>query len=193
MAKLIYPINLSLDGYIEDESGNIDWSTSDEEIFTFWTEFQSSIGTYLYGRKMYEAMVYWETAVPQTPQNYSGEDGSKSMQRFADIWQAADKIVYSKTLQEVSSEKTSLEREFNPDAIQRLKDSSKTNLTINGPELAGLAMSAGLVDDCYLLVHPIILGAGKPALPKDFHTRLKLMDEHRFNSGVVHLHYALVN
>lgn len=189
MAKLIYPINMSLDGYMEDKNGNIDWSTSDDEIFAFWTEFQRSIGTYLYGRRMYESMVYWETAAPQTPVNFSGEEQPEKMQEFAQTWQHAEKIVYSRSLQIVSSARTRVEREFNPDTIRRLKVSSKGDLTIGGSELAGQAMRAGLVDECHLLVHPIILGEGKRALPDHFYTQLKLLHGRRFNSGVVLLHY----
>lgn len=191
MAKLIYPINVSLDGYMEDQSGHLDWSISDDEIFTYWTDFQRTIGTYLYGRRMYESMVYWETAVLQPPVNFSGGEGPKKMQEFAQIWQAAEKVVYSRMLQEVSSARTRMEREFHPDGIRRLKEFSEENITIGGSELAGQAMRAGLVDECHLLVHPIILGEGKRALPRHFYTQLKLLQERRFKSGVVLLRYHL--
>ncbi|WP_211227729.1 dihydrofolate reductase family protein [Shimazuella kribbensis] len=145
MAKLIYAANISLDGYIEDERSNIEWTISDDETYAFWTDFQLTIGTYLYGCRMYESMVYWETA------NANG-DQSEVMREFAQIWRAAEKIVYSRTLQSVSSAKTRIEREFDPDAIRRLKESSGADITIGGPELAGRAMSADLIDECHLLL-----------------------------------------
>jgi dihydrofolate reductase len=186
MAKLIYPINVSLDGYMEDERGNIEWSISDDEVFAFWTDFQRPIGTYLYGRQMYESMVYWETA--------SAKKGDQPdvMREFAQIWRAAEKNVYSRTLQEVSSVRTRIEREFDPDVIRRLKQSSEANITIGGPELAGQAMSAGLLDECHLLVNPIVLGGGKRALPDNLRMRLELLGERRFRCGVVHLHYRVI-
>ena len=186
MAKLIYPINVSLDGYIEDERGNLDWSISDDEVFKFWLDFQRPIGTYLYGRRMYESMVYWETASAK-----SG-DQPEAMREFAEIWRAAEKIVYSRTLQAVSSEKTRIEREFDPDAIRRLKEASEADITIGGPGLAGQAMSAGLIDECHLLVNPIVLGGGKRALPNNLRIWLELLGERRFRSGVVHLHYRVI-
>jgi dihydrofolate reductase len=185
MAKLIYATNVSFDGYIEDERGNIDWGISDDETYAFWTDFQRTIGTYLYGRRMYESMVYWETA------NASG-DQPEVMREFAQIWRAAEKIVYSRTLQAVSSAKTRIEREFDPDAIRRLKESSGADITIGGPELAGRAMSAGLIDECHLLLNPIVLGGGKRALPDNLRMRLELLGERRFRSGVVHLHYRVI-
>jgi len=145
MAKLIYAANLSLDGYIEDEHGNIEWTISDDETYAFWTDFQRTIGTYLYGRRMYESMVYWETA------STSG-DQPEVMREFAQIWRAAEKIVYSRTLQVVSSARTRIEREFDPDAIRRLKECSGADITITGPELAGQTMRAGLIDECHLLL-----------------------------------------
>lgn len=185
MVKLIYAANISLDGYIEDERGDIDWTISDDETYAFWTGFQRLIGTYLYGHRMYESMVYWETA------SVSG-DQPEVKREFAQIWQAAEKIVYSRTLQAVSSAKTRIEREFDPDAIRRLKASSGADITIGGPELAGQAMRAGLVDEYHLLLNPIVLGAGKPALPDNLYTRLELLGERRFRSGVVHLHYRVI-
>ena len=186
MAKLIYPINVSLDGYMEDERGNIDWSISDDELFSFWLDFQRPIGTCLYGRRMYESMVYWETV------DAKKGDQPEVMREFARIWRAAEKIVYSRTLQSVSSERTTLERDFDPGAIKRLKEYSEADITIGGPELAGEAMSAGLIDECHLLVHPAVLGGGKRALPDNLRMRLELLDEYRFRSGVVHLHYRII-
>jgi len=185
MAKLIYAANISLDGYMEDEGGNIDWTISDNETYAFWTDFQRSISTYVYGRRLYETMVYWETA------STSG-DQPEVKREFAQIWQAAEKIVYSQTLQAVSSARTRLEREFDPDAIRRLKESVGADITISGPELTGQAMSAGLVDECHLLLNPIVLGGGKRALPDNLPMRLELLGERRFRSGVVHLHYRVI-
>jgi dihydrofolate reductase len=186
MAKLIYAINASLDGYTEDEQGNLEWSISDDEVFAFWTDFERTIGTYLYGRRMYESMVYWETASAKPG------DQPEVMREFAQIWRAAEKIVYSRTLQAVSSARTRIEREFDPDAIRRLKESSGADFTIGGPELAGQAMSAGLIDECHLLLNPIVLGGGKRALPDNLSMRLELLGERRFRSGVVHLHYRVI-
>lgn len=186
MAKLLYPINLSLDGYMEDNRGNIEWTISGDEEFAFWTDFQKPIGTYLYGRRMYESMVYWETASAKKG------DQPEEMREFAQIWRAADKIVYSQALQTVSSTRTRIEREFDPDAIRRLKESSEADITIGGPLIAGQAMSAGLIDECHLLVNPIILGGGKRALPDNLRMRLELLGERRFRSGIVHLRYRVI-
>ncbi len=185
MAKLIYPINISLDGYMEDACGNIDWTISDDEVFAFWSDFQRPIGTYLYGRRTYESMVYWETASP------SG-DQPEAVREFAQIWRAAEKVVYSRTLQTESSARTRIERKFDPDAIRRLKESAEADITIGGPELAGQAMSVGLIDECHLLLNPIALGGGKRALPNNLRMRLELLGEHHFRSGVVRLHYRVV-
>jgi dihydrofolate reductase len=185
MAKLIYAANISLDGFIEDEHGAFDWGISDDETYAFWTGFQRTIGTYLYGRRMYETMVYWEATD-------AGGDQPEVKREFADIWRAAEKIVYSRTLHEVSSAKTRIEREFEPDAVRRLKESSGSDMTITGPELAGQAMSAGLVDECHLLLNPIAIGRGKRALPDNLRMRLELLGERRFRSGVVHLHYRVI-
>ncbi|WP_135546377.1 dihydrofolate reductase family protein [Paenibacillus cymbidii] len=184
MAKLIYAANVSLDGYMEDEHGNIDWGISDDETYAFWTDLQRPIGTYLYGRRMYGMMVYWETA------GASG-DQPEIRQEFGQIWRAAEKIVYSRTLQAISSARTRIESEFDPDAIRRLKESSGADITIGGPELAGQAMRVGLIDECHLLLNPIVLGGGKRALPDNLRMRLELLGERRFRSGVVHLHYRV--
>ncbi|MEK0314681.1 dihydrofolate reductase family protein [Cohnella sp. 56] len=185
MAKLIYANNISLDGYIEDERGNFDWGISNDETYAFWTGFQRPIGTFLYGRRLYENMVYWETAD-------AGSDQPEIKQEFARTWRAAEKIVYSRTLQAVSSASTRIEREFDAEAIRRLKESSVADISIGGPELAGQAMSAGLIDECHLLLNPIVLGGGKRALPNNLGMRLELLDEHRFQGGVVHLHYRVI-
>ncbi|WP_317259124.1 dihydrofolate reductase family protein [Paenibacillus sp. J5C2022] len=182
---MIYAANISLDGYIEDERGNIEWTISDDETYAFWTDFQRSIGTYLYGRRMHESMVYWETAS-------TSDDQPEVRREFAQIWRAAEKIVYSRTLQAESSARTRIEREFDHNAIRRLKESSGADITIGGPELAGQAMSAGLVDECHLLLNPIVLGGGKRAFSDNLRMRLELLGERRLRSGVVHLHYRVI-
>jgi dihydrofolate reductase len=184
VAKLIYGVNASLDGYIEDKNGAIDWSAPDEKVFAFWTDFLRPIGTYVYGRRTYEAMVYWESAG-------TGGEESAAAREFAEIWRAAEKVVYSRTLQAPSSARTRIERDFDPAAVRQLKESSGRDITIGGAELAGEAMAAGLVDECHLLLAPIIIGGGKRALPDDVRVQLELLDEHRFRSGVVHLRYGV--
>ncbi|TDW23924.1 dihydrofolate reductase family protein [Kribbella kalugense] len=183
MAKLIYSAITSLDGYVADAEGGFEWAAPDAEVHAFVNELERPIGTYLYGRRMYDTMVYWETAVDHSPVS----------QEYANIWQAADKIVYSRTLQAVTSARTRLEPEFTAESVQRLKDSSNTNLSIGGAELAGQALHAGLVDELHLFLTPVIVGGGKPALPNNFRAHLTLTDEHHFTSGVVHLHYQVVN
>ena len=179
MARLIYSAIASLDGYIEDEQGNFDWAAPDEEVHAFANDLERPIGTYLYGRRMYETMVYWET----------DDDQAAVARDDAEIGRAAEKIVYSRTLQTVSSERTRIEREFDAAAITRLKESSRADITIGGAELAGQAIAAGLVDECHLLLGPVLVGGGKRALPAGAHAELELLDERRFRSGVVHLHY----
>jgi len=182
MAKLIYSAITSLDGYVVDEEGNFDWAAPDEEVHSFVNELERPVGTYLYGRRMYEVMAYWETA--QTP-----GDQSSVVQDFAEIWQAADKIVYSKTLEMVSSARTRIERDFDPEAVRQLKASAGRDITVGGPDLAGQAIKAGLVDEFQLFVSPILVGGGKHSLPHDVHLKLELLDERRFGNGVVYLHY----
>lgn len=184
MAKLIYSANASLDGYVEDKQGNIEWATPDDEVFAFLTDFYRPIGTYLYGRRLYETMVFWETASTSGDQPAVARD-------WAEIWQAADKIVYSRTLQTPSSDRTRVEREFDPAAIEQLKQASARDITIGGPALASAAMAAGLVDECHLLLGPILVGGGKRALPDGLRVQLELLDERRFRSGVVHLRYRI--
>jgi len=183
MAKLIYSAIASLDGYVEDKQGNFDWGAPDDEVLAFINDLERPIGTYLYGRRMYETMVFWETA---------GTSGDQAAARdFAEIWRAAEKIVYSRALQTPSSDRTRIERDFDPAAIRRLKESSAGDITIGGAELAGEAMAAGLVDECHLFLVPIIVGGGKRALPDDVRVPLELLAERRFRSGVVHLGYRL--
>jgi dihydrofolate reductase len=184
MARLIYLAIASLDGYVEDEQGRFDWAAPDEEVHAFVNDLERPIGTYLYGRRMYETMVFWDTAATDA--------GSSAVIRdFAAIWQAAEKIVYSRTLQTVSSAKTRVEHGFDPDAIRRLKETSEADITIGGAELAGQAIAAGLVDECHLFLGPVIVGGGKRALPDHIRAPLELLDERRFRRGVVHLHYRM--
>jgi dihydrofolate reductase len=184
MAKLIYIANVSLDGYVEDSQGNFDWTAPSDEVFAFITDLVRSAGTYLYGRRMYETMAVWETDPAVAAQ-------SELMGTFAHVWQAADKVVYSTTLHEVSTAKSQLERNFDPAAIRDLKDSAARDLTVGGPNLAAHAFKAGLVDECHLFVCPVLVGASKPSLPRDTRAHLELLDERRFGSGVVYLRYRV--
>jgi dihydrofolate reductase len=184
MASLIYSAIASLDGYVEDEQGKFDWAAPDEEVHAFVNDLERPVGTHLYGRRMYETMVYWETVS-------TGGDQAAVTRQFAEIWRAAEKVVYSRTLQTVSSERTRIEREFDASAIRRLKESSRSDITIGGAELAGRAIAEGLVDECHLFLGPVLVGGGKRALPAGVHAELELLDERRFRSGVVYLHYRL--
>ena len=182
MAKLIYSAITSLDGYVADENGNFDWSAPDEEVHAFVNDLERPIGTYLYGRRMYDVMKYWETAV-------TSGDVAPVMRDYAEIWQAADKIVFSKSLEEVSSARTRIERDFDPETVRQLKGSAARDLTVGGPELAGQAIKAGLVDEIHLFLTPVAVGGGNRALPDGVRVNLELLDERRFGNGVVHLHY----
>ena len=182
MARLIYSAITSLDGYVADDEGNFDWAAPDEEVHRFVNDLERPVGTYLYGRRMYEVMVYWETAVTVA-------DRSTASQDYAAIWQAADKIVYSKTLEAPSSARTQIERDFDPDAVRELKASTDSDITVGGPELAAEALRAGLVDELHLFLNPVVVGTGKRSLPDDVRLDLELLDERRFGNGVVHLHY----
>ena len=184
MAKLIYSAIASLDGCVEDKSGSFGWAAPDDELHAFVNDLERPIGTYLYGRRMYETMTYWETVATSGDQPAVTRD-------FAEIWRAAEKIVYSRTLETVSSGRTRIERTFDHAAIAQLKQSSARDITIGGAELAGEALAAGLVDECHLFLCPIAVGGGKRALPQDVHVELELLDEHRFGSGVVHVHYGV--
>ena len=184
MAKLIYSPITSLDEYVEDEDGKFDWAAPDDEVHAFVNDLERPIGTYLYGRRMYDTMRFWETVS-------NGGDQPAAIRDFAEIWRAADKIVYSRTLQTVSSARTRIERDFDADVIRRLKETSQSDITIGGAELAGEAIAAGLVDECHLFLNPILVGGGKRALPDHVRARLELLDERRFGSGVVYLHYRM--
>jgi dihydrofolate reductase len=181
MARLIYSAIASLDGYVADEQGNFDRLAPDEELHAFVNHLERTVGTHLYGRRMYEVMVAWETM------ETAGEPDV--MRDFAEIWWAADKIVYSRTLKSVASERTRIEREFEPEAVRQMKATTERDISIGGPELAGQALAAGLVDECHLFLAPLSMGGGTRALPNGVQLRLELLDERRFASGVVQLHY----
>ncbi|MGH8838036.1 MAG: dihydrofolate reductase family protein [Jiangellaceae bacterium] len=181
MAKLIYTAIASLDGYIADEDGRFDWAVPDEEVHTVINDLERSVGTYLYGRRMYEVMTGWETMAVA--------DQSPFMRDFAQIWRAADKIVYSTTLATVSTARTRIERAFDPEAVRQLKASLARDLAVGGPDLAARAFEAGLVDECHVFVAPIVVGGGTRSFPDDVRVRLELADERRFGNGMVHLRY----
>jgi dihydrofolate reductase len=184
MAKLIYSAIASLDEYVEDEQGKFDWAAPDHDVHAFVNDLERRIGTYLYGRRMYETMVFWETAS-------TGPDQSAATRDFAGIWRAAEKVVYSRTLESVSSARTRIERDLDAGAVRRLKESSAADITVGGAELAGHALAMGLVDELQLFLGPVVVGGGKRALPTGLRARLELLDEHRFRSGVVYLRYGV--
>ncbi len=183
MAKLIYSAITSLDGYVADEDGNFDWAAPDEEVHTFINDLERPVGTYLYGRRMYEVMVFWETG------HTLADEPPPFIQDFAEIWQAADKIVYSKTLETASSARTRIERDFDPEAVRQMKARAERDITVGGPDLAAQAIKAGLVDEWHLFLTPIVVGGGKRSLPNNVRLKLELLDERRFGNGVVHLRY----
>jgi dihydrofolate reductase len=185
MGKLIYSTLMSVDGYVEDEQGRFGWGApEDEEVHSYMNQLGSSIGIYLYGRRMYETMLYWETAhtVPNQPQ---------FVLEWARQWQAAEKIVYSRTLTAPRSLRTRIEREFDPDVVRRLKDEVRQDLAIDGPELAAHALRAGFVDELQMIVCPVVVGAGKRFFPDRVRLKLELVSERRFRQGVVVLQYAV--
>jgi dihydrofolate reductase len=179
MAKLIYTAIMSLDGYVADEEGNFDWAEPDEEVHTLVNDLERPIGTYLYGRRLYEVMVAWETITDEQP----------FINDYAEIWRAADKVVFSRTLETVSSERTRIERNFDSDAVRQLKTSAERDLSIGGPTLAAHAIRAGLVDEIGLFLSPVVVGGGTRALPDGVRLPLELLDERRFGNGVVYLRY----
>ena len=183
MAKLIYIANASVDGYTEDRDGDINWGDPDEEYFSSINGLQARVGTYLYGRGMYEAMVYWETA-PVADQPAWVVD-------FTNLWRAAEKVVFSKSLESARSERTTLEREFDAEAVRHLKTGATRDLTVGGAALAGQAFAADLVDECHLYFWPVAVGGGKHALPSRMRLDLELLDQERLRNGVVHVHYRV--
>jgi dihydrofolate reductase len=181
MAKLIYSAIASLDGYVADEDGKFDWAEPDEEVHTFVNDLERPLGTHLYGRRMYEVMVAWET--------FGLADEPPYIKDFAEIWRAADKVVYSKTLETVSSARTRIQRDFDPGAVRQLKAQAERDLIVGGPELAAQAFKGGLVDEYHLFVAPVIVGGGKPSLPDNVRLNLELLEARRFGSGMAYLHY----
>jgi dihydrofolate reductase len=182
MAKLVYVANVSLDGYVEDAHGGIEWNTPTDEFFAFITDLVRPVGTYLYGRRMYETMAVWETDPALAAESELRAD-------FANIWRAADKVVYSTTLHAVSTADTRLERRFDPESVRDLKASAASDLTVGGSTLAAHAFEAGLVDECHLFICPVLLGRGKPAFAGDARVQLELLEERRFGNGVVYLRH----
>lgn len=176
--------NVSLDGYIEDEHGSFDWTAPDDELFAFITDLVRPVGTYLYGRRMYDTMAVWETDPAVAAE-------SDLMSDFANVWQAADKVVYSTTLDAVSTAKTRLERTFDPASVRDMKASVTSDLTAGGPHLAAHAFKAGLVDECHLFIRPVLVGRGKPALPSNTRADLELLDDRQLSNGVVYLRYRV--
>jgi dihydrofolate reductase len=175
---------VSLDGFIEDANGRFDWTEPTDEVFTFITDLVRPLGTYLYGRRLYETMAVWEADPTLAAQ-------SELMADFASVWQAADKIVYSTTLTGISTSNTRLEGRFDPDPVRQMKTSATSDLTVGGATLAAHAFNAGLVDECQLFMHPVLVGEGKPAFPSAARVQLDLLEEHRFGNGVVHLRYGI--
>jgi dihydrofolate reductase len=186
MAKLVYATIMSLDGYIADENGTIDWAAPDPEVFRFINDLERGLGTYLYGRKLYETMVYWETF------EASGESSAEE-EDFARTWRAAEKVVYSRTLRQGSSARTRIEPVFDPGAVRQMKETADEDISVGGPELAGQAMASGLIDEIHLFVTPVVLGRGTAALTGPWPSSLELSAVDRFGGGVVHLQYRTVS
>jgi dihydrofolate reductase len=182
MAKLIYLFNVSLDGYIADEDGKFDWGAPGEEYYSFINDLQRPVGTHLYGRRLYELMQVWETDPAAAAQ-------SPGTREFAEIWQAANKVVYSRTLQTADTARTRIERDFDPQAVRQLKAAAERDFTVGGPTLGAHAITAGLVDEYQLFVWPVVVGGGKPFLPNRVRFQLELLDERRLGNGVVYLRY----
>jgi dihydrofolate reductase len=182
MVQLIYSVIASADGYVEDAAGTFDWAAPSEDLLSFINDLERPVGTYLYGRRMYQTMRYWETAgtVP---------DQSPSFREFTSIWQSAEKIVFSKTMESAPSARTRIERNFDPDAVRQLKSTTERDMTVGGADLAGQAIKAGLVDELQLILVPVIVGAGKQALPAGVRSDLELLNTRQFACGAVYLRY----
>jgi dihydrofolate reductase len=181
MAKLIYSTIASLDGYVADEDGKFDWAEPDEEVHSFVNDLYRPVGTFLFGRRMYEVLLAWETLELADQPSY--------IQDFAEIWRAADKVVYSRTLETAYSARTRIERDFDPEGVRQLKATAERDLGVGGPDLAAQALEAGLVDELHLVVAPVVVGGGNQALPDKVRFDLELLDERRFGNGMVHLRY----
>jgi dihydrofolate reductase len=184
MAKLIYVSNVSLDGFIEDEHGSFEWTAPSDDVFAFITDLVRPVGTHLYGRRLYETMAVWESDPALAAQ-------SELMAHFAHVWQAADKIVYSTTLDAVSTANSRLERRFDPDYVRGMKAGTSRDLMVGGSKLAAHAFRAGLVDECHLFIYPVLVGRGKPSLSSELRAQLELLDERRFDGGVVYVRYSI--
>jgi dihydrofolate reductase len=180
-AKLIFSAIASLDGYVADEDGKWDWSMPDHEVHEFVNDLERPIGTHLYGRRMYEVLSAWETLESDEP----------LLQDYAQIWRGTDKVVFSKTLDGIKSKRTWLERDFDPAVVAKMKATSAKDIAIGGPELAAVALRAGIVDEIHLLLSPVVVGGGKAALPAELRLELELLSTQRFGNGVVHLHYRV--
>ena len=185
MVKLIYSTIASLDGYVADEDGEFGWAAPDEQVHAFINDLERGVGTYLYGRRMYEVMRYWETADATSGRPSVGRD-------YAQIWRSADKVVYSRTLRSVSSARTRIERDFDAAAIRHEKARAGGDIGVGGPELAARVLEAGLVDELRLFVVPILVGGGTRSLPDHVRLEVELLDERRFDGGMVYLHYRIV-
>jgi dihydrofolate reductase len=185
VAELIYSAIASLDGYVADEDGTFEWAAPGEEVHRFINDLERPVGTYLYGRGMYDVMVVWDD-----PDAFA--DKPDYIRDYSQVWRAADKVVYSRTLEAPSSDRTRIERDFDPEAVRRMKSEAERDLTIGGPGLAAQAIATGLVDECHLFLTPIIIGGGKPALPSGVRVKLELLDQRRFASGVAYLRYRAV-
>ena len=181
MAKLIYINNTSLDCYVEDETGAFDWINA-EQVHEFITELLRPIGTYLYGRRLYETMAYWDAPIESYP---------PEQRDFAEVWQKAEKIVFSRTLTGATTRNTRVEQNFDPDAIRKLKRESEHDINIGGAELAGVALEADLVDECHLFLNPVIVGGGKPAFRNALRRNLELLETRSFSTGVIQVHYRV--
>jgi dihydrofolate reductase len=181
MSKLIYINNTSLDGYVEDESGAFDWINA-EQVHEFITDLLRPIGTFLYGRRLYETMAYWDAPIETYP---------AEQRDFAEVWQKAEKVVFSRTLTDATTRNTRVERDLDPEAIRKLKRESEHDINIGGAELAGLALEADLVDECHLFLNPVIVGGGKPAFRTALRRNLELLETRSFSTGVIHVHYRV--
>jgi dihydrofolate reductase len=184
MAKLIYSAIASLDGYVEDQQGKFDWAMPDEEVHAFANDLERPIGTHLYGRRMYETMKVWET-------DELLEGQPQVMRDYAEIWRGTDKIVYSRSLDQVETTRTRLERTFDHEEIRALKRAEEQDISIGGAQLAAQALDAGLVDELHLLLIPVAVGAGKPALPIGSHKSLALQGQRSFTNGTIYLRYEV--
>ncbi len=187
MAELIYSVITSLDGYVADVNGSFDWAAPDEEVHAFVNEQERSIGLYLYGRRMYEVMVAWES------DDLFEQADSAAMRDYAQIWRGAAKIVFSRTLTSVSSEWTGIETAFDPGKIRETKQEADTPISIGGPHLAAEAIRAGLVDELRLIVAPVAIGDGNPAIARDLRLDLSLLEERSFANGMVFLRYRVAH